>query len=190
MSQERMSQEQMSQEQMSQIEPAVTGAAATAKRAASAAVLIASTRAATGAYQDLTGPVIADWLREHNLDVSEPVVVPDGPSVGSALKGLLLQGHTVIITSGGTGISPSDVTPEMTLPLLEKQLPGVMEAMRAAGLQKTPKAALSRGYAGSIGSTFIVNLPGSPGGVSDGLGALDQLLPHIIEQLTGGHGHG
>lgn len=154
-----------------------------------AGVLIASTRAALGVYDDKTGPIITDWLREHGFEATEPVVVPDGPAVGAALRALLAQRPAVVLTSGGTGLSPTDETPEMTLPLLEREVPGIMEAIRAAGLAKTPMAALSRGHAGLAGRTLVVNLPGSPSGVMDGLAVLDPLIKHICEQVGGGHGH-
>ena len=154
-----------------------------------AAVVIASTRAALGLYEDRTGPVIADWLREHGFDAQPPVVVPDGAPVGAALRAVLAQGPAVVITSGGTGLSPDDQTPEMTLPLLDREIPGIMEAIRAAGLAKTPMAALSRGHAGLAGTTLIVNLPGSPSGVMDGLAVLDPIIKHLLEQAGGHHGH-
>lgn len=154
-----------------------------------AAILIASTRAATGQYEDQTAPVVRDWLAEHGFIVSEPVIVPDGTPVGQALRALLHVEPLVIITSGGTGLAPDDKTPEMTRPLLDKEVPGIAEAIRAAGLSKTPYAALSRGIAGVAGSTFVVNLPGSPRGVMDALAVLDPLIGHICEQIEGGHGH-
>ncbi|ALV44774.1 molybdenum cofactor synthesis domain-containing protein [Arthrobacter alpinus] len=154
-----------------------------------AAVIIASTRAAMGTYQDLTGPVIADWLGEHGFDAMTPIVVPDGAPVGAALRAVLTQHPAVVLTSGGTGLSPDDQTPEMTLPLLQREIPGIMEAMRAAGMSKTPMAALSRGYAGLAGQTLIVNLPGSPSGVMDGLAVLDPIIKHLCEQVGGHHGH-
>lgn len=155
----------------------------------SAAVVIASTRAALGVYEDKTGPIIVDWLREHGFDVGEPVVVPDGAPVGAALRAVLSQHPAVVITSGGTGLSPTDETPEMTVPLLDREIPGIMEAIRAAGLAKTPMAALSRGHAGVAGDTVIVNLPGSPSGVMDGLAVLDPIIKHLIDQVGGLHGH-
>ncbi|MET4002552.1 MULTISPECIES: MogA/MoaB family molybdenum cofactor biosynthesis protein [Arthrobacter] len=155
----------------------------------SAAVVIASTRAALGVYEDKTGPIITDWLREHGFDTQPPVIVPDGAPVGAALRAVLNQHPALIITSGGTGLSPTDETPEMTLPLLERQIPGLMEAIRAAGLAKTPMAALSRGHAGTAGNTVIVNLPGSPSGVMDGLAVLDPIIIHLCEQVGGRHGH-
>lgn len=154
-----------------------------------AGVVIASTRAALGVYDDKTGPIITDWLREHGFAAIAPVVVPDGAPVGAALRALLTQRPAVVLTSGGTGLSPTDETPEMTLPLLDREVPGLMEAIRAAGLAKTPMAALSRGHAGLAGHTLIVNLPGSPSGVMDGLAVLDPLIRHICEQVGGGHGH-
>ncbi len=155
----------------------------------SAAVVIASTRAALGVYEDKTGPIIADWLTEHGFAAQPPVVVPDGAPVGAALRAVLSQHPSVVITSGGTGLSPTDETPEMTLPLLDRQIPGIMEAIRAAGLAKTPMAALSRGHAGLAGTTVIVNLPGSPSGVMDGLAVLDPIIKHLCEQVGGRHGH-
>lgn len=154
-----------------------------------AAVVIASTRAALGVYEDKTGPIIADWLTEHGFGTQPPVVVPDGAPVGAALRAVLSQHPAVVITSGGTGLSPTDETPEMTLPLLDRQIPGIMEAIRAAGLAKTPMAALSRGHAGLSGRTVIVNLPGSPSGVMDGLAVLDPIIKHLCEQVGGHHGH-
>ncbi|MBG6083788.1 MogA/MoaB family molybdenum cofactor biosynthesis protein [Zhihengliuella flava] len=162
--------------------------------ARSAAVLIASTRAATGVYEDRTAPVLTDWLDDHGFDVVNPVIVPDGAPVASGLKALLALTPRVILTSGGTGLSADDQTPEMTAPLLTRHVPGVMEAIRAAGLAKTPFAALSRGHAGVVTGpegpgTFIVNLPGSPSGVMDALSVLAPLIDHICAQLEGSHAH-
>ncbi|GAB3274831.1 MogA/MoaB family molybdenum cofactor biosynthesis protein [Sinomonas notoginsengisoli] len=154
-----------------------------------AGIVIASTRAATGVYEDRTGPVIADWLAEHGFDVVPAAVVPDGPSVGAALRALLALEPAVIVTSGGTGLSPTDLTPEETRPLLDREVPGIMEAIRAAGAAKTPLAALSRGHAGLAGNTFVVNLPGSPSGVMDGLSVLDPLVGHVCDQVEGRYGH-
>lgn len=154
-----------------------------------AGIVIASTRAATGVYEDRTGPVVADWLSDHGFEVIPPAVVPDGPSVGAALRALLALGPAAIITSGGTGLSPDDVTPEETRPLLDRDVPGIMEALRAAGSAKTPLATLSRGHAGLAGRTFIVNLPGSPSGVMDGLAVLDPIIGHICDQAAGRGGN-
>lgn len=154
-----------------------------------AGIVIASTRAAAGTYQDQSAPLIREWLGGHGFAVAEAAVVPDGEPVGEALRGFLAAGARVVITSGGTGLSPDDLTPEMTAPLLERELPGIMEAIRAAGRAKTPHADLSRGHAGTAGTTFIINLPGSPRAVKDALEVLDPVIVHLCEQLEGGHGH-
>lgn len=154
-----------------------------------AGVVIASTRAAAGIYEDKSGPVILDWLAEHGFDTFPAMVVPDGEPVGAALRALLSQEPAVVITSGGTGLSPTDRTPEMTVPLLDREIPGIMEGIRRAGADKTPLAMLSRGHAGAAGKTFIINLPGSPKGVMDGLSVLDPVIAHLCDQLEGSHGH-
>ncbi|WP_058234830.1 MogA/MoaB family molybdenum cofactor biosynthesis protein [Devriesea agamarum] len=153
-----------------------------------ALVVIASTRAADGTYEDRTGPILTAWLSELGYRVPAPVVVPDGPAVGEAVKTGLDEQVDLLITSGGTGISPSDVTPEQTLPFLDRQLPGIPEAIRALGASKTPAAILSRGIAGTAGRTLVVNLPGSRGGVRDGISVLEPILAHVYDQFRGG-GH-
>jgi molybdenum cofactor synthesis domain-containing protein len=151
-----------------------------------ARVIAASNRAAAGVYEDSTGPVIAEWLREHGYHVPEPIVVPDGEPVATALADAVAAHVDVVVTTGGTGISPTDRTPEATRSVLDYEVPGVADAIRSAGLAKVPTAALSRGVAGVAGRTFVVNLPGSTGGVRDGLGVLADVLDHAVDQLAGG----
>ncbi|HYZ37911.1 MAG TPA: molybdenum cofactor biosynthesis protein MoaE [Pseudonocardiaceae bacterium] len=150
-----------------------------------AVVVVASNRAAAGVYEDRTGPVIVKWLCERGYQTPDPVVVPDGSPVRDAMAEAVADAVDVVLTTGGTGISPTDRTPEATEPLLERRLPGLADAIRSAGLPKVPTAVLSRGLAGVAGRTLIVNLPGSTGGVRDGLAVLDRVLDHAVEQLHG-----
>jgi molybdenum cofactor synthesis domain-containing protein len=154
--------------------------------ARTARVVAASNRAAAGVYQDKTGPVIVQWLRDRGFSCGDPVVVPDGDPVAAALRAAVADGVTVVITTGGTGISPTDRTPEATLSVLDYQVPGLADAIRAAGLPAVPSAVLSRGVVGVAQGTLVVNLPGSTGGVRDGLGVLAGVLDHAIDQLSGG----
>jgi molybdenum cofactor synthesis domain-containing protein len=151
-----------------------------------ASVIVASNRAAAGVYADTSGPLLVDGLRELGFDTGEPVVVPDGDPVEAALRTAVADAVDVVLTSGGTGITPTDATPEMTRRVLDYEVPGIAEAIRAYGLVKVPAAALSRGLAGVAGRTLIVNLPGSRGGAKDGLAVLGPILRHAVEQLRGG----
>ncbi|WP_433161766.1 MogA/MoaB family molybdenum cofactor biosynthesis protein [Kribbella sp. CA-247076] len=152
-----------------------------------ALVVSVSNRAAAGVYTDTTGPLIAAELAEWGFEVSGPQVVPDGAPVGSALRAGVEAAYDVIVTTGGTGISPTDQTPEQTAGLLDRVVPGIAESIRAYGVANgVPTAALSRGLAGVAGTTVIVNLPGSRGGVKDGLAVLQPLLRHAVEQVRGG----
>ncbi|WFB11609.1 MogA/MoaB family molybdenum cofactor biosynthesis protein [Streptomyces sp. LX-29] len=149
-------------------------------------VVTASNRASAGVYPDRGGPLLVAGLTDLGFTVDGPRVVPDGDPVERALREAVTLGYAVVVTTGGTGISPTDRTPEATRRVLDYEVPGIAEAIRAEGLAKVPTAALSRGLAGVAGSTLIVNLPGSTGGVRDGLAVLGRLLTHAVEQLHGG----
>ncbi|MFD3545245.1 molybdenum cofactor biosynthesis protein B [Streptomyces sp. NPDC058655] len=151
-----------------------------------ALVVTASNRASQGVYADRGGPLLAEALGELGFAVDGPRVVPDGDPVGQALREGVAAGYDVILTTGGTGISPTDRTPDATARVLDYEIPGIPQAIRAEGLAKVPTAALSRGIAGVAGHTLIVNLPGSTGGVKDGLAVLSRLLLHAVDQIRGG----
>jgi molybdenum cofactor synthesis domain-containing protein len=151
-----------------------------------ATVIAASNRAAAGVYEDTTGPLIVAALEEAGFEVTGPVVVPDGEPVGTAIRAAVEAGARAVITTGGTGLTPTDLTPEVTRPLLDREVPGVAVAIRAYGVAHgVPTAALSRGVAGVAGQAFVVNLPGSRGGVKDGLAVVVPLLRHAVEQIVG-----
>ncbi len=151
-----------------------------------ATVVCASNRAAAGVYQDTTGPLIVEALVGLGLEVTGPVVVPDGEPVGEAIRSAVDAGAHVVLTTGGTGLTPTDRTPEVTRPLLDREVPGIAEAIRAHGAGKgVATAALSRGVAGVRGQALVVNLPGSRGGVKDGLAVLAPLLLHAVQQIAG-----
>jgi molybdenum cofactor synthesis domain-containing protein len=151
-----------------------------------AAVVVASNRAADGVYADSTGPLIADALRADGWEVGAPLVVHDGDPVGDAIRTAIADGARLVVTTGGTGLTPTDRTPEVTRALLDRVVPGIAEAIRAHGVAKgVPAAMLSRGLAGVAGSALVVNLPGSTGGVRDGLEVVVPVLRHAVEQIVG-----
>lgn len=152
-----------------------------------ALVVTVSTRAASGVYDDRAGPVARDGLREMDFEVDGPRVVPDGDPVETALRDAVSAEYDVVVTTGGTGLTPRDLTPEMTRRVIDREVPGVADAIRARGAEAgVLTAVLSRGIAGLAGTTLIVNLPGSPGGVRDGIGVLSGVLGHAVEQAHGG----
>ena len=147
-----------------------------------------SNRAAAGVYADKSGPVLVELLRSAGCSVVDgPVVIADGDPVEAALRDALAAGYDVVVTTGGTGLTPADLTPEMTRRVLEREIPGIAEARRGAGAAAgVPAAILSRGLAGVAGRTLIVNLPGSTGGVRDGMAVLAPVLAHAVSQINGG----
>lgn len=151
-----------------------------------AAVVVASNRAAAGVYEDTTGPLIVEALLTDGWSVDVPIVVPDGAPVAEAISAAVAAGARAVLTTGGTGLTPTDQTPEVTRALLDWEVPGIAEAIRAYGVSKgVPTAALSRGVAGVVGQALVVNLPGSGGGVKDGLAVVMPLLRHAVEQIAG-----
>ncbi|MEV6554493.1 bifunctional molybdenum cofactor biosynthesis protein MoaC/MoaB [Nocardia sp. NPDC051756] len=155
---------------------------------ATAVVLVASTGAAAGTRVDTTGPVLTEWLAGLGFSVRGPLVYADADITVGLADALRLE-PSLVISTGGTGASPTDATPEATLAVLTRELPGVAEAIRQRGTAKFPLAALSRGVAGLAGRSVIVNLPGSPGGVKDGIAVLEPLLDHLLAQVAGGGNH-
>ncbi|MEU0874984.1 bifunctional molybdenum cofactor biosynthesis protein MoaC/MoaB [Nocardia brasiliensis] len=154
----------------------------------SAVVVVASTGAAAGTRVDTTGPVLAEWLAGLGFSVRGPLVYADADIAVGLADALRFQ-PSLVVSTGGTGASPTDATPEATLALLDRELPGVAEAIRQRGTAKFPLAALSRGVAGLSGRSVLVNLPGSPGGVKDGIAVLEPLLDHLLAQVAGGGNH-
>jgi molybdenum cofactor synthesis domain-containing protein len=155
---------------------------------ARALVVTASNRASAGVYEDRSGQALAEGLRALGFDVEGPKVRPDDiDELEAVLRAAVDVSLDVVLTTGGTGLSPTDVTPEATRRVLEREAPGIAEAVRRYGAEQgVPTSVLSRGLAGTAGRTLIVNLPGSTGGVRDALAVLGPLLPHIVSQLRGG----
>ena len=152
-----------------------------------ALVVTCSTRGAQGLWEDSSGPVLVDGLKGLGLDVRGPLVVPDGEPVQEALREAVGIGMDLVLTTGGTGFTPMDLTPEMTRAVIDREAPGLAEAIRSYGVANgIPTAVLSRGIAGLADRTLIINLPGSPGGARDGMAVLGPLLGHLLDQIAGG----
>ena len=154
---------------------------------ARAVVVTASNRASAGVYEDRSGQFLVDGLSMIGFAVEGPHVRPDDvEALVEVLREAVASGADVVLTTGGTGLSPTDVTPEATRAVLEREAPGIAEAIRRHGSAHVPTSVLSRGLAGVGGRTLVVNLPGSTGGVADGMAVLGPLLPHVVSQLRGG----
>ena len=152
-----------------------------------ALAITVSNRAAAGVYDDRSGPVLAELLRQAGCETDGPQVIPDGVPVERALRDAVGAGYDVVVTTGGTGLTPGDLTPEMTRRVLDRDIPGVADAIRRQGeAAGVPAAVLSRGVAGLAGQTLVVNLPGSAGGVRDGMAVLSRILEHAVDQARGG----
>ncbi len=154
-----------------------------------AAVITVSTKGAAGQRTDESGPAMSEALAPAGHEVLTSALVPDDvAAVANAILDGVRAGANVVLTSGGTGLSPNDVTPEATRRVIDREVPGIAEALRARSLAKTPHGMLSRGVAGAIGATLVVNLPGSPRAVRESLETLLPVLPHAVELLAGESG--
>ena len=154
-----------------------------------AGVITVSTKGAAGERADESGPAMSERLTADGIEVVRTELVPDDVErVATAILAAVRAGANVVLTTGGTGLSPNDVTPEATRRVIDREIPGIAEALRARSLEKTPHGMLSRGVAGAIGPALVVNLPGSPSAVRESLEVLVPVLPHAVELLAGESG--
>jgi len=152
-----------------------------------AAVITCSNRSAAGTRPDESGQLLADAVESWGFGLQARAIVPDEvEAIRQAVRGAVAGGARLVLTTGGTGVTPTDVTPEAVSPLLERQIPGIAERLRAANADRVPTAVLSRGVVGLIGDALVVTLPGSPGGVRDGISVLAPLVSHVLDQVAGG----
>ncbi|HEU5270857.1 MAG TPA: MogA/MoaB family molybdenum cofactor biosynthesis protein [Jatrophihabitans sp.] len=152
-----------------------------------AAVITCSNRSAAGVREDDSGELLAESVVEWGFELLSRAVVPDEvAAIQDAVRTAVAAGARLVLTTGGTGVTPADVTPEAIVPLLDKQIPGIAERLRAAAVDRVPTSVLSRGVAGLIGNALVVTLPGSPGGVRDGIAVLQPLVGHVLDQVSGG----
>lgn len=151
-----------------------------------AAVITCSNRSATGERADDSGQLLRDLLAGGGHDVISHKVVPDDVDlIRGGIRAAIAAGAQIVLTTGGTGLTPTDVTPEAVRPLLDREIPGIAEAIRLEARERVPTSVLSRGVCGAIGTTLVATLPGSPGGVRDAMGVLSPLLTHAVAQLGG-----
>jgi molybdenum cofactor synthesis domain-containing protein len=148
-------------------------------------VVTVSDGVSAGVRDDASGDLLEELLRDEGFDVERQVVADDAALIANAIRGLGDAGVSLVLTTGGTGFAPRDVTPEATREVLEREAPGIAEAIRADALARTPHALLSRGIAGLCGATLVVNLPGSPGGCRDGFEVVRPALRHGLELAAG-----
>jgi molybdenum cofactor synthesis domain-containing protein len=152
-----------------------------------AAIITCSNRSYAGTRGDDSGALLDELLTESGHEIVYRTIVPDEvEAIRVAVRAAIAAGARVVLTTGGTGPTPSDVTPEAVAPLLDREIPGIAETLRAASRDRVPTSILSRGVAGIIGDALVVTLPGSPGGARDGLAVLSPILAHVVEQIAGG----